>query len=100
MTPTGTPTVPSHSFPAAQHPGNPQDLKDFIDQQVKCLHEAFTKNITEFKGNFDSAFRIVESQRESNEIEKLKSEKVNISGSIIRRNPISTSVFMNCLVAG
>lgn len=100
MTPTRTPTVPSHSFSVAQHSGNPQDLKDFIDQQVKCLHEAFTKNITEFKGNFDSAFRIVESQRENNEIEKLKSEKVNISSSIIKRNPILTSVFMNCLVAG
>lgn len=92
--------VPPHGSPPAQHPGNPQDLKKKFDQQVCTLHEASTKNIIEFQGKFEPAFRIVESQMESNELEKLKSEMVNISSPIIRRNPISTLLLINGLVAG
>lgn len=95
MPPTRTPMVPSHGFPAAQHPGNPQDMEKIFDQQVECLDEAFTKTIIEFKGRFEPAFRIVKSRRESNELEKLKSEKVNISSPIITRNPISTFFLIN-----
>lgn len=92
--------VPPHGFPPAQHPGNPQDPKNFFGQQVQWLHEASTKNIIEFQGKFEPAFRIVESQMESNEFEKLKSEMVNILSPIIRRNSISTFLLINGLVAG
>ncbi|MCJ1345772.1 hypothetical protein MMC31_003981 [Peltigera leucophlebia] len=82
MPPTGTPMVPSHGFPATQHPGNSQDMEKIFDQQVQCLHEACTKNIIEFKGKFEPAFRIVKSQRQSNELEKLKSEKASLENRI------------------
>lgn len=57
-------------------------------------------NIIEFQGKFEPAFRIVESQMESNELEKPKTEMVNILSPIIRRNSISTFLLINGLVAG
>lgn len=92
--------VPTDGFPAAQHPENSQGLEAFFAQQVQSLQEAFTNTIIKFRGNVEPTLRSVESQRESNELERLRSEQVNTSSHIIRRKPVPTFFLINCFVVG